>query len=76
MLQGQHLLHRAQGDGLFGHAEHDAGAHTIAQDEATCVVFGMPKQAIALGVVEEVLPLEQIGTRLGALIAVQKEVWS
>jgi two-component system chemotaxis response regulator CheB len=37
-----------------------AGAATIAQDEASCVVFGMPKEAIARGSVEEVLPLEQI----------------
>ena len=36
----------------------DVGAHTIAQDEATCVVFGMPKEAIKLQGVREVLPLE------------------
>jgi two-component system chemotaxis response regulator CheB len=36
------------------------GAFNIAQDEATCVVFGMPKEAIALGAVDEVLPLESI----------------
>jgi two-component system chemotaxis response regulator CheB len=64
-------------DGAQGFkALHDAGAHTIAQDEATCVVFGMPKQAIALGAVKEVLPLEQIGARLEALIAAQKETRS
>ncbi len=34
-----------------------AGAHTIAQDEATCVVFGMPREAIALGAAERVVPL-------------------
>ncbi len=39
---------------------HDAGARTIAQDEATCIVFGMPKEAIALGAVEEVLPIDRI----------------
>jgi two-component system chemotaxis response regulator CheB len=38
----------------------DAGARTIAQDEATCIVFGMPKEAIALGAVEEVLPIDRI----------------
>jgi two-component system chemotaxis response regulator CheB len=38
----------------------DAGARTIAQDEETCVVFGMPKEAIAAGAVEEVHPIEQI----------------
>ncbi len=37
-----------------------AGAHTIAQDEATCVVFGMPKEAIRLGAAERVLPLSHI----------------
>jgi two-component system, chemotaxis family, protein-glutamate methylesterase/glutaminase len=45
----------------------DAGARTIAQDEATCVVFGMPREAIEAGAVEEVLPLESIaGTMLRA----------
>ena len=39
---------------------HDAGARTIAQDEATCVVFGMPREAIATGAVEQILPLEAI----------------
>jgi two-component system chemotaxis response regulator CheB len=37
-----------------------AGAHTIAQDEATCVVFGMPREAIARGAAVEVLPLERV----------------
>jgi two-component system chemotaxis response regulator CheB len=64
-------------DGAQGlRALRDAGAHTIAQDEATCVIFGMPKEAITLGAVEEVLSLEQIGARLGALMAVQKEARS
>jgi two-component system chemotaxis response regulator CheB len=39
---------------------HDAGARTIAQDEASCVVFGMPREAIEAGGVDEVLPLEAI----------------
>ena len=34
-----------------------AGAHTFAQDEESCVVFGMPKEAIARGAVERILPL-------------------
>ncbi len=38
----------------------EAGARTIAQDAATSVVFGMPKEAIALGVVDEVVPLPRI----------------
>ena len=48
-------------DGARGmKAMRDAGAHTIAQDEATCVVFGMPKEAIAAGGAVEVLPLSDI----------------
>ncbi|MEY8877856.1 MAG: chemotaxis response regulator protein-glutamate methylesterase [Leptothrix sp. (in: b-proteobacteria)] len=37
---------------------HDGGARTIAQNEETCVVFGMPKEAIKLNAVDDVLPLE------------------
>jgi two-component system, chemotaxis family, protein-glutamate methylesterase/glutaminase len=44
-----------------------AGALTVAQDEATCVVFGMPAVAIAMGVVDRVLPPAQIGTLLASL---------
>ena len=33
------------------------GAHTIAQDEATCVVYGMPKEAVKLGAADKVVPL-------------------
>ena len=48
-------------DGAQGLREmKDAGARTIAQDEASCVVFGMPREAIALGAIDFVLPLEQI----------------
>ncbi len=48
-------------DGARGLKEmRDAGAKTIAQDEASCVVFGMPKEAIKLGAAEQILPLEQI----------------
>jgi two-component system chemotaxis response regulator CheB len=45
------------------------GAHTIAQDEATSVVFGMPRQAILLGGVREVLPLGEMANRLATLTA-------
>ncbi|ACB32612.1 response regulator receiver modulated CheB methylesterase [Leptothrix cholodnii SP-6] len=39
---------------------HDGGARTIAQNEETCVVFGMPKEAIKLQAVDDILPLESI----------------
>jgi two-component system chemotaxis response regulator CheB len=39
---------------------HDGGARTIAQNEETCVVFGMPKEAIKLQAVDDIVPLEQI----------------
>ena len=39
----------------------DAGGLTIAQDEATSIVFGMPKEAIALGAAHHVLPIQTIG---------------
>lgn len=41
-------------------AMREAGAHTFAQNEASCVVFGMPKEAIALGAADEVLPLDRM----------------
>lgn len=50
-------------DGADGMLElKEAGAHTIAQDEATSVVFGMPKEAIERGGVDEVLPLPRIAS--------------
>jgi two-component system chemotaxis response regulator CheB len=56
-------------DGAQGLCEmKEAGAVTIAQDEATCVVFGMPKEAIARGVVDAVVPLDQIAN---AVLSVQ-----
>jgi len=51
-------------DGVQGLLElKKAGSYTIAQDEASCVVFGMPKEAIAAGGVCEVLPLQNIARR-------------
>lgn len=48
-------------DGARGLLEmREAGAHTIAQDERTSVVFGMPGEAVKLGAAEEVLPLDRI----------------
>lgn len=52
-------------DGAHGMKEmHDAGAVNIAQDEASCVVFGMPNEAIKKGGVNRVLPLERIAHEL------------
>ena len=52
-------------DGARGLLEmHRAGAQTVAQDEATCVVFGMPKEAIKLGGAEKVLPLHAISREI------------
>ena len=50
--------------GLLAMAQ--AGAATIAQDEASCVVFGMPRAAIALGAAQQILPLDQISGRIFA----------
>jgi two-component system, chemotaxis family, protein-glutamate methylesterase/glutaminase len=38
----------------------ESGAYTMAQDEATCVVYGMPKEAVKLGAVDEIVPLPRI----------------
>jgi two-component system chemotaxis response regulator CheB len=55
-------------DGAQGMAELSrAGAHTIAQDEATSVIFGMPRAAIDAGAARETLPLSLIGGRLRQL---------
>ncbi len=45
-------------------AMRQAGAHTIAQDEASCVVFGMPKEAIQMDAAEQILPLSRIADAL------------
>jgi two-component system chemotaxis response regulator CheB len=48
-------------DGAQGMLEmKTASAHTIAQDEKSCVVFGMPKEAIKLGAADKIPPLDQI----------------
>lgn len=55
-------------DGAAGLAEmHEAGARTLAQDEPSCVVFGMPKEAIRRGAVDRVLPLAAIGREIQSL---------
>jgi two-component system chemotaxis response regulator CheB len=48
-------------DGARGLNElHDTGARTLAQDEESCVVYGMPKEAVKLGAVDRILPLGEI----------------
>lgn len=52
-------------DGARGMKQlHDLGVRTLAQDEASCVVFGMPMEAIKLGAVDEVLPLDGMAAAL------------
>jgi two-component system chemotaxis response regulator CheB len=52
-------------DGAAGLVEmHDAGARTVAQDEQSCVVFGMPKEAIKRGAVDKVVPLSAIAMEI------------
>jgi two-component system chemotaxis response regulator CheB len=56
-------------DGARGMLEmHRAGARTVAQDEATSLVFGMPKEAIALGAVDEIMPLSHISSAVARLL--------
>ena len=52
-------------DGAAGMLEMKrAGAYNLAQDEASCVVFGMPKEAIAIGATDEVAPLHELPSRV------------
>jgi two-component system, chemotaxis family, protein-glutamate methylesterase/glutaminase len=51
----------------------DAGAYTIAEDETTAVVYGMPAVAVSLGAVCESLPLDAIGPRMQQLLLPAKE---
>jgi two-component system chemotaxis response regulator CheB len=56
-------------DGVHGlRAVRAAGGTVLAQDEASCVVYGMPQEAIAAGVVDGVLGAVQIGARLAELV--------
>jgi two-component system, chemotaxis family, protein-glutamate methylesterase/glutaminase len=55
-------------DGALGLLKiRESGGTTIAQDEATSVIYGMPREAAALGAATHVLPLSEIGPRLAAL---------
>lgn len=56
-------------DGAAGlKALHNHGHHTIAQDQASSAVYGMPKAAAELGAATEILPLAEIGMRLQCLV--------
>lgn len=62
-------------DGAQGLREmKDAGAVTIAQDEASCVVFGMPREAIARGAIDFVLPLQHIARQALDSLNTEKKV--
>ena len=57
-------------DGAAGMLEmKQAGAYNFAQDEASCVVFGMPKEAILAGGVDEVVPLSEMASRVMSHLA-------
>jgi two-component system chemotaxis response regulator CheB len=62
-------------DGASGLLEiRKAGGATIAQDEATSVVYGMPREAVLLGAAERILPIDEIATALASLAARDAEV--
>ncbi|MEI6002641.1 chemotaxis-specific protein-glutamate methyltransferase CheB, partial [Paraburkholderia bengalensis] len=46
-----------------------AGAYTLAQDEASCIVFGMPREAIAMGAADEIVSLSEMSRRVMARLA-------
>ena len=59
------LLTGMGSDGAKGMlAMRDAGAYTVAQDEDTCVVYGMPREAVSLGAAVDVMPLDRIADAL------------
>ncbi len=57
-------------DGAVGLLEmKKAGAYTLAQDEASCIVFGMPREAIALGAADEIAALPEMSRRVMARLS-------
>ena len=63
------LLTGLGSDGAKGlKAIKEAGGNTIAEDQSTCIVFGMPKAAIELGCVDEIVPLPQIAQTILRMI--------
>ncbi len=60
-------------DGAAGMKKmHDAGAHNIAQDEESCVVYGMPREAFEIGATDEVVPLNRIVDQVCKALAAVK----
>jgi two-component system, chemotaxis family, protein-glutamate methylesterase/glutaminase len=56
-------------DGAAGMLEmRQAGARTVAQDEATCVVYGMPKEAVNAGAVERIVPITKVADEIMSLL--------
>jgi len=67
------LLSGMGADGAKGLlAMHEKGAYTLAQDEQTCVVFGMPKEAIRLGAVDRVVPIERVPSAIISFLQTQE----
>jgi two-component system chemotaxis response regulator CheB len=55
-------------------AMRQAGAHTFAQDQASCVVFGMPKEAIACGAAKDVVPLDRMADKICQALSAKTKV--
>ena len=65
-----HLRGSLGGDGAKGLLEmRNAGAQTIGQDEATCVVYGMPKVAFDIGAVQYQMPVTAIAGKVYSLLS-------
>jgi two-component system, chemotaxis family, protein-glutamate methylesterase/glutaminase len=65
------LLTGMGSDGASGLSQiRQAGGATIAQDEESCVVFGMPREAIRMGAAAQVLPLQQVASALLRLVSI------
>lgn len=63
------LLTGMGADGVFGlKAIKDAGGETVVQDKSTSMIFGMPKEAIQLGVADTVLPIQKIADKIASLL--------
>ncbi|MCS7253285.1 MAG: chemotaxis response regulator protein-glutamate methylesterase [Armatimonadota bacterium] len=61
-------------DGATGmRAIKEKGGRCIVQDESSCLIFGMPKAAIELGVVDEIVPIDRMAERLAQLVGRAKE---